>query len=165
MLNEKLLVKMTEFDAGDAKRIQHFTKVYAYAHLIGTLEGLDEEGQKILDIAAILHDIGIIPCERKLGYCNGKLQEQEGPAYAKKLMAAFPEITDTERDRVCFLIAHHHTYTDVDALDYQILLEADFLINALEDHLEKEAIRTFRENVFKTKTGTELLNQMYGLDA
>lgn len=164
MLNEKLIAKMIEFDAGDPRRIQHFTKVYEYAHLIGTLEGLDAETQKILDIAAILHDIGIIPCERKLGYCNGKLQEQEGPAYARELMASFPDISADEADRVCYLIAHHHTYTDVDGLDYQILLEADFLVNAYEDEMDKDAIISFREKVFKTATGTGILNQMYGLE-
>lgn len=163
MLNEKLIVKMIAFDAGDPKRIQHFTKVYEYAHVIGVSEGLDEEKQKILDIASILHDIGIIPCERKLGYCNGKLQEQEGPAYAKKLLTDFPEITEIETERVCFLIAHHHTYADMDGLDYQILLEADFLVNAFEDNLEKEAIVNFRDKIFRTKTGIEILNQMFGL--
>ena len=163
MLNEKLILKMTEFDAGDPKRIQHFLKVYEYAHLIAVEEQIDPEKRRILEIAAILHDIGIIPCEKKLGHCNGKLQEQEGPAYARKLMTQFPEITETEADRVCYLIAHHHTYQGVDDIDYQILLEADFLVNAYEDELGSEAIMNFRRNVFRTESGLKLLNQMYGL--
>lgn len=164
MLKEQLILKMTEFNYGDPKRIQHFTKVYEYAHTIGRLEGLDEESQKILDIAAILHDIGIRPSEEKYGRCNGKLQEQEGPAYAKKMLEDFSEVTPEEIERVCYLIAHHHTYTDVDGEDYRILLEADFLVNAYEDDLSKESICTFREKVFRTKTGMQLLNAMYGLD-
>lgn len=79
MLKEQLILKMTEFNHGDPKRIQHFTKVYEYAHTIGTLE-------------------------------------------------------------------------------------ADFLVNAYEDDLSKESICTFREKVFRTKTGMQLLNAMYGLD-
>ena len=63
MLNEQLILEMTEFNKGDAKRIQHFIKVYEFAHLIGRLEGLDKKTQKILDIAAIMHDIGIRPGE------------------------------------------------------------------------------------------------------
>ena len=161
MLNEQLILKMTAFNKGDPKRIQHFVKVYEYAHTIGKLEGLDEKSQKILDIAAILHDIGIRPAEEKYGRCDGKLQEQEGPVYARKMLEEFVEVTEEEIDRVCYLIGHHHTYTGVDGKDYQILLEADFLVNAYEDKLSPESICTFRENVFRTETGTELLNTMY----
>lgn len=163
MLNEQLILKMTEFNKGDAKRIQHFIKVYEYAHIIGELEGLDEKVQKILDIASILHDIGIHPSEEKYGRCDGKLQEQEGPFYARKMLSDFPEVTKEEIDRVCYLIGHHHTYTNVDGDDYRILLEADFLVNAYEDELSMESICAFKENVFRTKTGIELLDSMYGL--
>lgn len=163
MLKERLMLKMIEFDKGDPKRIQHFTKVYEYAHMIGKLEGLDEKSQRILDMAAILHDIGIHPSEEKYGHCNGKLQEQEGPIYARKILEDFEEVTKEEIDRVCYLIAHHHTYQEVDGKDYQILLEADFLVNAYEDGLNSESIRIFEKNVFQTKTGIELLNLMYGL--
>lgn len=163
MLNERLILKMTEFNSGDPKRIQHLTKVFEYAHLIGTLEKIDDATQKILDIAAILHDIGIRPSEEKYGRCEGKLQEQEGPAYAHEMLKSFPEVTADEAERVCFLIGHHHTYTGVDGADWQILLEADFLVNAYEDGLEKESIRTFKNRVFRTETGIKMLNIMFGL--
>ena len=41
----------------------------------------------------------------------------------------------------------------MDGLDYQILLEADFLVNGDESNLTKEAIEKMKKNVFKTKTG------------
>ena len=164
MLNEQLILKMTEFYKGDPKRIQHFMKVYEYVHMIGILEGLDEETRKTLDIAAILHDIGIRPSEEKYGCCDGKHQEQEGSYYASEMLKNFPEVTEEETERVCYLIAHHHTYTGVEGMDYRILLEADFLVNAFEDDLSSESICTFREKVFRTKTGTELLNMMFGLE-
>lgn len=164
MLNEQLIIKMIEFNKGDPKRVQHFIKVYEYAHLIGRLEGLFEETQKILDIASIMHDIGIRPSEEKYGSCNGKLQEQEGPVYAREMLREFPEVTNEEIDRVCYLIGHHHTYTEVDGEDYRILLEADFLVNAYEDELNSKSICIFRDKVFRTKTGICLLNTMYGLE-
>ena len=163
MLNEKLILKMVEFDAGDPKRIQHFIKVYEFAHVIGRKEGLSEEKLKILDMASILHDIGIHPSEEKYGYHNGKLQEQEGPAYARRMLEGFPEVTPEEIDRVCYLIGHHHTYKGVDGIDYQILLEADFLVNAFEDNLSRQAITSFRDKIFRTATGVELINATYGL--
>lgn len=163
-MNETLILKMADFDKGDPKRIQHFIKVYEYAHLIGKLEGLDSETQKILDLASIMHDIGIRPSEEKYGHCSGKLQELEGPAYARDMLSDFPEITKEETERICYLIGHHHTYTGVEGDDYRILLEADFLVNAYEDALDKDSILAFRNNVFRTNTGTNLLNTMYDLE-
>lgn len=163
MINEKMIQKMVEFDGGDPKRIQHFLKVYQFAHVIGVEEGISEELQKILDLAAILHDIGIRPSEEKYGRCDGKLQEQEGPVYAMQLLKEFSEVTEEERDRICYLIGHHHTYQNVEGMDYQILLEADFLVNAYEDELPREAILTFKQKVFRTETGKKLLDTMFGL--
>lgn len=163
MINEELIIKMTEFNTGDPKRIQHLIKVYEFAHVIGVKEELPTAVLRILDMAAIMHDIGIRPSEEKYGRCDGKLQEQEGPAYARDLLAEFPEVTEQETDRICYLIAHHHTYDNVDGLDYRILLEADFLVNAMEDDLRTDAIIHFRDKVFETKSGLHLINTMFGL--
>ena len=70
----RVMDKMLLIYSGDARRIQHFTKVYAYASLIGKKEGLGEKTQKILEIAALTHDIGIHTCEQKYGHCGGKEQ-------------------------------------------------------------------------------------------
>ena len=85
-MQEKLMMEMIRYYRGDAKRIQHFTKVYSYASLIGKMEDLGGREQYVLELAALVHDIGIKISEEKYGYNNGKLQEQEGPAEAKKLL-------------------------------------------------------------------------------
>ncbi len=163
MLVEELILKMVEFDKGDSKRIQHFMKVYEFAHIIGVKENIDDNTLFILDIASIMHDIGIHPAEVKYGSANGKLQEQEGPAYAREMLAEFQEISPEQIERVCYLIGHHHTYENVEGIDYRILLEADFLVNALEDNLNRDAIIQFRDKIFETQTGVYLLNTMFGL--
>ncbi len=116
--------------------------------------------QQTLELAAILHDIGIHAAEEKYGSSSGKYQEIEGPAPARAILE---ELGADEKliDRVCFLIAHHHTYDGIDGLDYQILLEADFLVNAYEDQLKPEAIATFRDKVFRTPSGLQLLKDTY----
>ncbi|MBQ7416556.1 MAG: HD domain-containing protein [Acidaminococcaceae bacterium] len=164
MEHTNVIHEMILFDRGDARRIQHFLKVYQFAALIGKLEGLSPEKQEILEIAAILHDIGIIPSEKKYGISNGKLQEQEGPAYARELLNRIGGYGQDFIDRVCFLIAHHHTYEGVDGLDWQILLEADFLVNSFEKNMTEEAIKKFRASVFRTKSGIALLNNQYGYE-
>ena len=160
---QNILNEMIRYDTGDVLRIQHFIKVYTFAHMIGELEGMSDEDLQILDIATILHDIGIHPAEKKYGNCMGKYQEELGPDEARKLLSSF-NLKDEIVDRVCFLIGHHHTYDQVDGIDYQILLEADFLVNSFEDNLNKEAVITFRDKVFKTKTGIDTLNTMFGIE-
>ena len=84
---EKLAALAVAYDAGDARRVQHFMKVYAFCRLLGRSEGLGEEEQNILEAAALLHDIGIHEAERKHGSSGGKWQELEGPAVAAPLLA------------------------------------------------------------------------------
>lgn len=73
---DELALATIEYNAGDPKRIQHTTKVHAYASLIGKCEGLDETTLFVLESAALVHDVGIRASEKKYGYQNGKLQEQ-----------------------------------------------------------------------------------------
>lgn len=161
-LNE-LFLAMIRFDAGDPMRIQHFTKVHSYARLIAQTEGMAPEEEFVLEAAAYVHDIGIHIAEQKYGHQNGKLQEKEGPAAARKLMEPLG-FSEEEIRRVEFLVGHHHTYTNIDALDYQILVEADFLVNLYEDGKEYGTVVAVRKNIFKTTTGIRILNDMFGLE-
>ena len=161
-INE-IMMAMIAFDQGDAKRIQHFIKVYQFVALIAEREQVDADTAGVLKVAAILHDIGIHPSEQRYGDCNGKHQEELGPQYARELLAAFPWAEEAFVERVCYLIGHHHTYTNVEGIDYQILIEADFLVNAFEDGLGAESIQTMRTRIFRTQTGIRLLEEMYGL--
>lgn len=160
-LNDRLILKMFALEKGLPKRTHHFIKVYEFAHLIGEGEHLPQDQQQLLEIAAIVHDIGITPSKKKYGYCDSITQGVEGPLRARKLFKDFPEITSDVVDRVCYLIIHHHDYDIIEGLDYQILVEADFLANIFEEKMPVEKIQDIREKIFKTKTGTELLNTLY----
>lgn len=162
MLN-KLYLEMIKYDKGDPKRIQHFSKVHAYAKLIGELEGFKPEELFILETAALTHDIGIHVCEEKYGSCAGNLQEIEGPFIAEEMLNKLgfkPKVIE----RVKYLIGHHHTYTNIDGLDYQVLVEADFIVNLFENGLDNMAIENAYNNIFKTKTGKEIMKDMYNLN-
>lgn len=158
--NNILITEMIRYYAGDPKRIQHFIKVYTFAKMIGEKEKLPAGEQFILETAAIVHDIGIKPAEEKFGQCGGKLQEKEGPAAAQKLLTAldYPEKVIA---RVCYLVGHHHTYDGIDGMDYQILVEADFLVNLYEDGVSGEAVERAGEKIFRTKSGTDILETMF----
>lgn len=162
MLNE-LFMEMINYYAGDAKRIQHFVKVHSFAKLIGEMEHVEKDTMRILEAAAYVHDIGIKPAERKYGSCGGKLQEQEGPAAAKQMLERLGFDTKLT-ERVCYLVGHHHTYNHIDGIDYQILVEADFLVNLYEDNLSKDTAASVCEKIFRTKSGKWICNVMFGCD-
>lgn len=158
----ELHLAMIELYRGDPFRIQHFCKVHNYCRLIGMSEGMDEENLFILETAALTHDIGIHYCEEHYGSCGGKLQEKEGPAIAKELLERLG-FEEKASKRVQYLIAHHHTYHDIDGMDYQILVEADFLVNLFEENNSKEGIASTYEKIFKTQTGKKICREMFGM--
>lgn len=157
-----LIDEMIAYDKGDPRRIQHFMKVHDFARTIGQLEGLDEQTLYILESAAVVHDIGIHVCEEKYGSCEGKLQEKEGPALAKEMLERLGYEQEAI-DRVCYLVGHHHTYSNIDGVDYQILVEADFLVNLYEDGVSPDTVRKAYQNIFKTESGRKICRNMFGL--
>jgi len=157
---EKILFEMIKYFKADVRRINHAIKVLSFARLIGKMEGLDDSKQQILEIAAVLHDIGIKVCEQKYGSTAGHFQEIEGPEVAKGILDGF-DIDQKTLERVLFLIGNHHSYHKIDDIDFQILIEADFIVNIYEDEMSKEAIKQVKEKYFKTKTATALLGTMF----
>ena len=140
-----LMRAMIKYDGGDVPRIQHFVKVHDFARMIGVAEDMESEQLFILEAAAILHDVGIHAAEAKYGNSHGKHQEELGPAEAKKVLAEVGGFTEQQTERICWLIAHHH------------------LVNSFEDNLSKEAIASFRENVFRSPSAIDMLNMMWNL--
>ena len=136
MIVSTAIQKMIEFYKGNRHDVNHFLKVWAMAKTIGELEGLDRHTQEVLELAAV------IPA----------LVE----AFFTELPAARPDV-----DRISWLAAHHHTYTDIGSIDHQILLEADYLVNADEQGHSRSAIENFRRRVFRTASGTHLLDSIY----
>ena len=138
---DRLYMEMIRFYQGDPRHIQHFVKVHSFSRLIGQAEGLDEEQMYILE-------------------ADGKIQEQEGPAAAREMMTRLG-FRENVISRVEYLVGHHHTYKDIDGPDYQVLVEADFLVNYFEDDLDKEYIRKSAEKIFKTETGKKIVKEMF----
>lgn len=154
--------RMIAFSSGNHHDINHFLKVWSYAKTIGESEGLDPEQLKILEVAAIVHDIACPLCRVKYGDTAGPHQEMEGALLAREFLKD-SGLTQDEIDRVVFLVGHHHTLKNIEGNDYQILIEADYLVNSEEKALSKANIAHTKELLFKTQTGKALLDSIYGL--
>jgi len=152
--------KMLEYYKGDPQRIQHFIKVEAFAAIIAERENVDKKTTQIISILGYIHDIGIKIAEKEYGDSNGKLQEKLGKESARALTLECG-FSQEVADRVSFIVAHHHTYDNIIGVDYQILVEADIIVNIQEDNISKDILHSIKNNIFKTKSGIELLNQLY----
>lgn len=161
---KQLAENMMLYYSGDAKRIAHFIKVHDFAQRIAEGEGLDNETIFRIEAAALVHDIGIKNCEKKYGSCPGPMQEKEGPPEAEKMLSALG-FAPSETARICAMVGKHHTYSHIDGIDLQILIEADFLVNLFEDGCGKSAVKTAYRKYFKTKTGKWLCRTIYGLES
>ena len=167
----QLTEKMIAFSAGNTADIHHFLCVWAYAKTIGEAEGLDEKTQFLLEATAILHDISCPLCREKYGNTDGKHQEAESPRLVQGFLAD-SGFDAALIDRISYLIAHHHTMTGIDGMDYQILIEADFLVNLYEDGRpdgdggfmpDKAAVETAYQRIFATETGKWICRSMFAL--
>ena len=160
MLIAAVIEKIIDFYEGNIHDIDHFLKVWALAKTIGEAEGLDQKTQELLEITAVVHDISCPLCREKYGNTNGKHQEEESTPLVKAFLNEL-SVGTLDIERVKWLVAHHHTYTNVSGIDYQILLEADFLVNAGESGYSKKSIEKSCNKIFRTATGTHLLKSMY----
>ena len=157
---DDLALHMITYYAADPARIQHFIKVHSFAALIARQEGMDAATLEILEAAAYVHDIGIKPAEQTYGSSAGRYQEELGPAPARAMMLECG-FTPAQADRVAYLVGHHHSPEQIDGIDYQILIEADYIVNASESGYSQQTIQSFMEHTMKTAAGIRLIKTVF----
>lgn len=162
MTVSQIMEKMISFSKGNIHDIDHFLRVWSYAKTIGELEQLDSETQFILEIAAITHDIACPLCREKYGNTNGKYQEEEGARMVREFLSD-SDLTQDQIERTAFLVGHHHTFTGIEGMDWQILAEADYIANASENNYSKQNIQNFADKIMKTAAGKRICSEVFSL--
>lgn len=128
-LRAKLIRALIEHFAGDDRRIEHALCVLQQAdRRLDAYPGCDPD---IVAAVALLHDVGIKISEAKLGYNNGKTQEEYGPPVAASLLEAigFPA------DKIAVvkdIIGNHHSKSRYAYPELALLKEADAIVNRNE---------------------------------
>lgn len=158
----QLMEQMIVFSNGNLHDITHFITVWTYAKTIGELEGLDADTQYLLEATAIVHDIACPLCREKYGRADGKLQEKESPSIVRTFLAD-SGMTEAQVERIAYLVGHHHTLTGIDGMDYQILIEADYLVNASEKTYSPANVQNFMNTSMKTESGKKLAKALFCL--
>jgi len=156
----QIMEKMIAVSEGNIHDIDHFIRVWTYAKTIGELEKLDPELQFVLEIAAITHDIACPLCREKYGNTNGKYQEAEGAELVRDFLST-SGMTEEQIGRVAYLVGHHHTFSNIDRIDYQILVEADYIANATENGYGVQNVERFIQKTMKTESGKRILKSIF----
>ncbi len=162
MLREQAIQSMKKY-FGEQRFVDHTLKVLSYGERI--LEG--EAGSRgdipvdferaAVTLACVFHDIGIPEARERYGSFEAPYQEELGPPVARKLMEEIGVRPDL-LERVAYLVGNHHSRDKIDGEDFQILWEADFLVNVQEGNLTLEKGQEARavEQNLKTVTGRSL---------
>jgi len=159
LLRERIALEMKKYFGTDFKRVHHAIKVARFAEQILKMEG----GNPLVVMgAAYLHDIGIHEASRKYGSYSGHYQEMEGPAIAREILERL-NVKKQVIDEVCDILGHHHSPREKETLHFQILYEADGLVNIEEEGISKnrEKVEQLIRKVFRTATGKRLAEELY----
>jgi HD superfamily phosphohydrolase YqeK len=158
-LRERIDYEMRKYFGQDTKRINHALKVAQYAENILKLEG----GHPLVVLgAAYLHDIGIKEAEKKYGSASEEDQEKEGKVIAEDILMKL-NVQRTIVSEICDIIGHHHHPRTKETLNFQILFEADWLVNMQENGFSKDPkkVEETVEKYFRTVTGKNLANELF----
>jgi HD superfamily phosphodiesterase len=157
--SDALTSAMRAYFKGDVKRINHASKVMAYAEELMKREGGD---YPIITGAAVLHDIGIHQAEKKYGSTGSRYQEKEGPPVARRILArlGFPR---DQIEEICQIIAHHHSPGKITTKNFEIVYDADWLVNLRDEYdiQDREKLSGVIDRVFLTQSGRALARDIY----
>ncbi|OGP63278.1 MAG: phosphohydrolase [Deltaproteobacteria bacterium RBG_13_47_9] len=158
-LREKISFEMKRYFGKDLKRVKHALNVAQYAEEILKVEGGDP---LVILAAAYLHDIGIHEAEMKYQSPSGDYQEMEGPAIARGILEKL-NVQKEIIEEACDMIGHHHHPKDEETLNFQILHEADWLVNIEEEGISKdrERVEKIVKKSFRTVTGRQMAKKLY----
>lgn len=162
MIKETYTEELKQHFGADQRRINHALKVLAFAERIMEGEKVSEAERKVITITALLHDTGIKAAEQKYHSSAGNYQELEGPPIVRQIMGKHNEDKELV-ERVAYIVGGHHTAAKNDGLDFQIIWEADLLVNIEEDGLggDVDRLKFIVDKNFKTPTGLKIAHETY----
>ncbi len=162
-MREAAVAVMERYFGEHKKRIEHAKKVLTRAETIMAGEGIDGGfAYNVITLSAVMHDIGIVEAEKKHDRALPKHQEEEGPAVARELMNGIGVRADV-LERVCYIVGNHHSKRQIDGLDFQILWEADYLVNVEDGWLKVTGDRYQKvmERNFVTETSKQMFVKLF----
>ena len=154
----KLVRELVAHFEGDDGRVEHALRVLAWTEKLLESEPGDRE---IALAVALLHDVGIKEAEARHGTSSAALQEEYGPAIAKRMLEiiGFPS---EKIEAACEIVGKHHQRGGVDSDNFRILWDSDLLVNTADSpNLEPAKMASKIDDIFATATGRELARKEF----
>lgn len=163
MLN-RILDEMKNVFGDDSRRIKHALDVLKCASFICDSEyPAGTRIKKTVELAAVLHDIGIKQAEALYNSSAPAYQHLEGPPIARRLLKK-AGLEEETVERICHIIGNHHLKSKIDGMDFQILWEADLLVNLPDFPVLNRDFNIYKKMVahnFRTGTGAQVALDLY----
>ena len=158
-IKQQILTELENYFGTDAKRIAHAKAVLCAAEELLQRGGGDWH---IVVPTAILHDVGIKVAEEKYGSSAGNYQEVEGPPIVRKILLKVG-LRHEHIDEICAIVAHHHSPGKDETLNFQMLYDADGLVNIQESigGMDTEQKKVLIEKQFLTAAGREIAAERF----
>ena len=113
--------KMVElFSAENPAQIAHTQSVHNYTRLLAARSGCAERRIALLELAAMLHDIGCPAARAKYGDCKPPHQEQEGAAIAAEWLRDCPELNGEEKK---FIVVDKMAFDEIKTKNFANMLK------------------------------------------
>jgi len=140
---------------------RHPSPVAAKRRGDGTIRRTAQKWQSLWRLS-ILHrktTVACPLCREKYGSTNGKYQEAEGAPMVEVFLMDMG-LNAQQVERVKYFVWHHHTLTSIDGADHQILVEADYIVNASENGYSIQNVESFLSRTAKTDAGKRLIRSV-----
>jgi len=127
------------FKETDKSQIPHTVCVVYYTHIISQMENIPEKKSLLMEISAILHDVGCPNSKKKFGNTLPHNQETEGallvPIFIDKFITQ-KVITKEEGEWIKTVVGSHHNHLAAKKLSFEIMADADMIVNNQEGYYE-----------------------------
>lgn len=161
-MRKEIIARMKSFFGSEQEYVDHALEVLKFAEqLMGTEES--SFNREIVVYAAVLHDVGIPEALRKHGSAAGPYQEKEGARIARQLLEDL-RVPEEIIEEVCGIIGHHHTPGVLHTQNFQLLYDADWLVNfpkAYDINANPASIRAAIDSVFLTQQGKTAASKLF----
>ena len=155
---ERISWRVIEFLAAEnPEQIAQTQCVRDYTRLLAEKSGIEPRRLLLLEIAALLHDIGCPAARTKYGDSKAPHQECEGERIVREWLPDYPELTCRETDWIARVVGCHHRAVPMRELGAETLLEADLIVNLLEGALSRQSV----EKSIRSTAGRELFTILF----
>ncbi|WP_288591646.1 HD domain-containing protein [uncultured Victivallis sp.] len=161
-LIDRINWRMMEFYSGeDSRQIAHTQCVHDYTRLLAAKSGVEPHRAMLLEIAAILHDIGCPAAREKYGDSRPPRQEEEGKRICRDWLPEYPELSCADIDYVAEVVGRHHRFSEAKRLEFIPLFEADLIVNLFEGYYPLDRAAELKEKLVTSVAGRELFDLLF----